>query len=67
MAGSDTRRFRKDKSALFEWQSPLHGDRVWVYLGYGEYESMVLSDMRARRGLRVLQQCQAVRDGDKFT
>lgn len=51
----------------FEWQSPwLHGDRVWVYLGYGEYESMVLSDERARARLRVLQQVSAVREGDKI-
>ena len=57
----------KEPPPEFEWQLPwLHGDRVWVYLGYGEYESMVLSDERARARLRVLQQVQAVRDGDKI-
>ncbi len=52
----------------FEWCTPwLCSDgKVWVHVGYGEYEAMAQDDPRARARLSILRNVGAVRHGDKI-
>jgi hypothetical protein len=59
---------KKSKADLFEWEKPwLCADgKVWVHVGYGQYEAFPQDDPRALTRLCVLRNVGAVQHGDRI-